>query len=183
MNTKAAINLTLKVVGVAGLAGVTIVAPNALQGLDLLLKKSSVEISNQQRVLNELRRQGLVHITASGDQFSYVLTPAGAHRLQQVVIDEIDIPRPAKWDRRWRLVTFDIPVKQSKARKHFTDQLQSLGFFMLQRSMWVYPFECFTQVEQIAGHYNVLRHCSFMEIEKLDDLSTRRLVRHFQSVL
>ena len=183
MNTKSAVNASLKVIGLAGLAGVTIVAPNALQGLNLLLKKSPARSGDQQRILNELRRQGLVHIGQDDDYISYALTPAGAHRLQQVVIDEIDIPHPNKWDHRWRLITFDVPVGQSKARKHFTDHLHNLNFMMLQRSMWVYPYPCFIQLEQVAGHYNVLRYCSFMEVEKLDERSTRQLVRHFQSIL
>ena len=183
MNTKGSINIALKIIGVVGLTGITIVAPNALQGLNLLLKKSPTRIHDTQRILNELRRQGLVHITQDSDQLSFALTPAGAHRLQQVVVDELRIARPKKWDSHWRLVTFDIPVKQSKARKHLTDHLQDLGFFMLQRSLWVHPFPCFDLVEQIAGHYNVLRHCSFVEIYRLDDVSTKRLARHFQTIL
>ena len=183
MTTTRAINLTLKVLGTAGLVGVSVVAPNALQGLSVLLKKSPVAHAKHQTILNELRRQGLVHVLQNQDELHYTLTPAGIYRLQKVIVDEISIPTQRQWDKQWRVVTFDVPIKQSKARAYFTAQLKDLGFMMLQKSMWVHPFPCFDQIEQIAAHYNVLRYCSFMEVKKLDELSSKRLSRYFQSII
>lgn len=183
MKTKQAINIALQVLGVAGLVGIVIVAPNALQGLAPLLKKTSIKDSDYARLLKELKRQGLVYITQSGGEIHYTLTPAGAYRLQEMVVDELVIPRPSKWDKRWRLVTFDIPVAQSRSRQKFVGKLQTLNFTMLQKSLWVYPFPCFDQIEQLAGHYNVFRYCNLMEVDRLDEVATRKLLRHFQSVL
>ncbi len=183
MKTKRVIDIALQVLGVAGLTGIRVMAPNALQGLAPFLKKTSIEESDYARLLKELKRQGLVHVTQSGDEVHYTLTPAGAYRLQEVIVDELVIPRPSKWDKHWRLVAFDIPVAQSRSRQKFVDKLQALNFTMLQKSLWAYPFPCFDQIEQLAGHYNVLRYCSLMEIDRLDELATRKLLRHFQSVL
>lgn len=183
MSTKRTINIALRVLGVAGLAGITIIAPNALQGLGPLLKRTSVKDSDYARLLKELRRQGLVHITQSVDEVHYTLTPAGAYRLQEIIVDELVIPRPSKWDRRWRLVAFDIPIVQSRSRQKFVDKLRALNFIMLQKSLWVHPFPCFDQIEQLAGYYNVFRYCSLMEIDRLDELAARKLLRHFQNVL
>ena len=180
---KPIINTSLKVLGVYGLAGITIVVPNALQGLAPLLRKTSIKQSDHSRLLRELRRQGLVHIAQSSGEVHYSLTPAGAYRLQEVVVEEIIIPRSYEWDKRWRLVGFDIPVKQTRKRQLFVEKLQGLGFYMHQKSLWVYPFPCFEQVEQLAGHYNVFRYCTLMEISRLDELSTRKLVRHFDSLI
>lgn len=184
MTTRETINGTLRVLGVAGFTGIVIVAPNATQGLSILLRRSAVKPDNYGRLLMELKRRGLVYIVAGDDNdYRYSLTPAGAHRLQKLGIDELNIPAPRKWDRKWRLVSFDIPVKQSRQRAYLTGHLQTLGFVMLQRSMWVHPFPCFEQIEKIAGYYNLLRYCSFMEIERLDSLSTKRLLKHFGQIL
>ncbi|HVO86703.1 MAG TPA: hypothetical protein VMT23_03185 [Candidatus Binatia bacterium] len=179
MRTKEAVNAALKIVGAAGLDTTVVAAPNALQGFGILLKKSPVPKADYEKVLNELRRQELVIISRDEDGMSYGLTPAGAHRLQQVIIDELEVKVPAKWDKKWRLVTFDIPVRHSKQRAAFTHRLQSMGFMMLQKSIWVHPAPCFETIEQLAGHYNLLRYCSFAELSKVDDLSARRLKRHF----
>lgn len=183
MRTKKAIDAALTVLGVAGLTGITIVAPNALQGLAPLLKKTSIKDLDHARLLKEFKRQRLVYITQRGSEIHYTLTPAGAYRLQEVAVNELTIPRPSKWDKHWRLVAFDIPIAQSRSRQKFVNGLQALNFAMLQRSLWVHPFPCFDQIEQLAGHYNVLRYSSLMEIDRLDGLSNQKLLRHFQNIL
>ncbi len=183
MSTKDGIKIALKLIGLAGLTGMVIVAPNAIQGLNLLIKKSPAKKANPERILAELKRQGLVHITIEEDEIHYTLTPAGASRLQKIMIDEISIPRPKKWDKKWRMVSFDIPVRYSKQRAHFTEQLQNLGLAMVHKSLWAYPFPCFTELEQLAGYYNVLRFCKFLEISQTDSLTARQLLRRFDSFI
>jgi hypothetical protein len=183
MSTRDGINTALKQIGTAGFAGVVITAPNAVQALSLLLKKSKVQNSNNEKIMKELKRQSLVHITQTDQEFKLTITPAGAHRLQQVIIDELRVPKPQKWDHKWRMVAFDVPIRQSKERAQFTSKLQGLGFKMIQKSMWAHPFPCFEIIEQLAGHYNLARYCTLFEIDRLDDLSAQKLVRHFNKLL
>lgn len=183
MTTKQSINTTLKLIGIAGFSGIIVSAPNSLMALKQILKKSPVRLSSPERILAELKRQGLVDVSNDANHWHFTLSPAGIHRLQQVIIDEVTIPRPAVWDGKWRLVAFDVPTSQSKQRKYFTAHLQRMDFHMLQKSMWVHPFPCFEQIEQVAGHYNLLRYCTLVEINRLDELSTKRLLRHFSLLL
>lgn len=44
-----------------------------------------------------------------------------------------------KWDRKWRIVTFDIPVKFRVKRDRLRRKLKELGFGMLQQSIWISP--------------------------------------------
>lgn len=183
LGMKQSINAALFVIGMAGLNGMVIVAPNALQGLAPLLGKTGIKQTDYSKLLKELRRQGLVDITKYKDQVCYTITPAGAYRLQAVIIDNLAIPSPAKWDKKWRLVAFDIPNGKSRSRKKFVIKLQDLGFTMLQKSLWVHPFPCFEQVEHIAGHYNVLRYCSLMEVGRLDEIATKKLLRSYPGLI
>lgn len=184
MQTKRAINAALKLLGETGLAGITIAAPNDLQAFDIFLRKNSkTKIFDHQKTLYELKRQSLVHASQSGNKITFAITPAGIHRLQRHIIEELEIPRPKSWDKKWRLVTFDIPTRQSRQRALFTKQLGSLGFYMLQRSIWVHPYPCFNQIEQVAGHFNVLRYCALAEASTIDKHSQRRLLRRFEPLL
>lgn len=186
MTTRDGINLALKIIGLTGLEETIVVAPNDLQAINVLLRKKSNKTQNlpEDRILRELKRQCLVEISSLQDgQFSFALTLIGAKRLQQVIIDELTIPTPKKWDSKWRIVSFDIPVKSSKQRLYFTRHLRAMGFMMLQRSLWIHPFSCFDVIEQLAGYYNVLRYCSFFEVSKVDNLSARRLLRRFEPLL
>ncbi len=165
------------------MAGMVLVAPNATQAISLFLRKTPAPKASHERILAELKRQGLVYISKDDDKIHFNLTNKGARRLQNLVISEIRIPIPKKWDKKWRVVTFDVPVKFNRSRQYFTAHLQSIGFFRLQKSLWIYPFPCFAELEQIAGHYNLLRYCDLFEITKMNELSTRRLLRHFNQLL
>lgn len=48
-----------------------------------------------------------------------------------------------KWDGKWRIVTFDIPIKKRNLRDNLRRKLKELGFGMLQQSIWVsaHPIE------------------------------------------
>jgi len=43
------------------------------------------------------------------------------------------------WDGRWRLVLFDLPMRQAAARNRLRDFLRQSGFGCLQGSVWVSP--------------------------------------------
>jgi hypothetical protein len=183
MSTRDGINTALKQIGTAGFAGVVIAAPNAVQALGILLESAKVQDSSYEITIKELKRQSLVHIKQTDHEYKLTITPAGAHRLQQVIIDELTILKPQEWDHKWRMVAFDVPLRQSKERAQFTSKLQGLGFKMIQKSMWAHPFPCFEIIEQLAGHYNLARYCTLFEIDRLDDLSAQKLVRHFNKLL
>lgn len=177
------INEALKIIGSSGFSGLNLAAPSASRGLTLLLNRSPVQQVNASRLLYDLKRQALIDVASQAGRIRYTLTPAGAYRLQELTIDEICITRPKKWDKKWRLVAFDVPVKQSRQRQKFVKKLQALNFFMLQKSLWVHPFPCSSEVEEIASHYNVLRHCSLMEIVQTDKASARKLRHHFRQIV
>lgn len=44
------------------------------------------------------------------------------------------------WDRRWRLVIFDIPESKRKLRDQFRNFLRQLGFGQLKSSVWLSPW-------------------------------------------
>lgn len=43
------------------------------------------------------------------------------------------------WDRKWRLILFDIPEQDSTKRRQLTRSLVSSGFGCLQKSVWIAP--------------------------------------------
>ncbi len=183
MTTRDGVNAGLKAIGLGGLSGVSVRAPGVTQGLDILLSKTCRGKNYlPQRIINEFKRQGLVHVTAHEDRISYTLTPAGAYRLQKLTMDELTIDTPKKWDKKWRGVTFDVPVQFSKQRAAFVQRLHQLGFRMLQKSVWVYPYPSLDKVEKLAGYYNVLRYCTLFELDYVDEISQRRLMRHFKTI-
>ncbi len=73
------------------------------------------------------------------------------------------------WDKKWRIVIFDIPEKLKKVRESLRYQLKRLGFIELQHSVLVLPFECRNEIEYIVEFYNARRFIRFIEATFIDN--------------
>lgn len=74
------------------------------------------------------------------------LTEKGERYLTEYEEGRKELPRPEKWDGKYRILIFDIWEKHRHKRDALRDFLVRLGFLRLQDSVWVYPYEC----EEIA---------------------------------
>ena len=57
------------------------------------------------------------------------------------------------WDRKWRVLIFDIPENVRWKRDALREKLKELGFGMIQKSVWVSPHPFESDIRQfIKGH-------------------------------
>lgn len=179
MSTTSQINAFLKVIGRRGFDGVSVLANNNTAATAAIASRYKLSL-NAKKVASEVVRQNLVVIKPRDNHIKIQLTPAGAYRLQKVLIEEIQIKSPTKWDGKWRAITFDIPLASATNRMNFTNQLHRLGLKIAQKSVWVYPHKCFDEVKLVAEHYNVWRYCSYFEISATDPQTARKLASLFK---
>lgn len=77
------------------------------------------------------------------------LTEAGRKKALKYLVQEINPSPPKTWDHRWRLIIFDVPDKKKLSREFVREELKRIGFFKLQKSVFIYPFECKDEIEFI----------------------------------
>ncbi len=65
------------------------------------------------------------------------------------------IKKPQHWDGMWRVVLFDIPERQRKAREALRTDLKQLGLRELQKSVFVHPYPCGDEVDFIIELYQL----------------------------
>lgn len=53
-----------------------------------------------------------------------------------------------QWDKRWRLVVFDIPEKRKQIRDNLRKKLKQLGFGMWQKSVYVTPHDVMREMNE-----------------------------------
>ncbi len=94
-----------------------------------------------------------------------VLTKKGEKRALKFQIDEIKIEKPEKWDGKWRMVIFDIPEKKKRAREALRNKLKELGFKDLQKSVFVFPYECEDEIDFIVEVFEIRRFVKFMRVD------------------
>lgn len=180
MSTKDLINGALKTIGASGLMGIAIAAPNMAAALDMYgVFSPQTDPQKRRRCLMELKRQHLVISSQEGSNLRIQLSVKGIHRLQKIQIDELVILPQKKWDKAWRMVMFDIPVRRNESRYILLSQLRRLGFVMIQRSLWLHPYPCFDVIEQIVAYANLQPFVSIAELSRLDEHSTKRLLKHY----
>ena len=89
-----------------------------------------------------LRKKGLIEFRVQHGRKIMDLTVAGRAEVQRMERFGGTLPRPRRWDGRWRIVVFDIPERRRQLRDRLRDLVRSLGFYRLQQSVWVYPYDC-----------------------------------------
>ena len=99
----------------------------------------------------------------------YVITPKGLIKLNEYKIEKLMISKPKKWDNIWRIITFDIPEEKKYARKALNKKIKELGFVMLQKSVFVYPYPCEKEFDQIGDFFDVKENIIFIEAKNISN--------------
>lgn len=118
-----------------------------------------------------LKSRKFIEIIEEGDEtFKVQLTNKGKKRVKEFCFDALEIKKPAKWDKKWRVLIFDIPTKPKiyhQAREALRRKIKDLGFYQMQKSTWVYPYECEDEILFIAELFQVQKHIEILTVEKL----------------
>lgn len=94
-----------------------------------------------------LKRHGLLNVRFKNNQMYISLTADGKKRVGKDDIDSLAILSPKRWDGQWRILLFDVPSRERTKREALRGKLIELGFTMIQKSVWVHPYECSNEVQ------------------------------------
>ena len=130
------------------------------------------------QAIKRLRNQKIICIreNKNGDK-TIILTDSGKIRLLRYNIDEITIDQPKEWDKKWRIVIFDIPEDKRMARNLLRGVLKRLGFLHLQHSVWVYPYPCKREIDFVSISFGVGKFILYFETDYLENQIF--LINHF----
>jgi len=102
-----------------------------------------------------LQKQGCIRIENKGHQIYISLTEKGRKKAGIFQINDLKINKPKEWDRKWRLIIFDISELKRIYRESFRGKLKDLGFTPLQKSVWIYPFDCSAEIELLRDFFGL----------------------------
>lgn len=131
-------------------------------------KRKEAQFKYQARTaLGRLERQGLIYFEfRNGKQYARptregekLLALSGRYAAQQ----------SKRWDKRWRIILFDIPERRRKVRDALRRFMTDYGFVRLQDSAWVYPHDCEDIVELAKAHFRLGTSVLYMIVENIDD--------------
>ena len=120
--------------------------------------------------LIRLSRKGLVaFVIKDGRKFAR-LTPAGSQRLKlEQEKAALLLQRKKRWDKRWRVIIFDIPERRRGVRSRLRAIMQECGFVRLQDSVWVYPHDCEDLTVLMKAELKTGSSILYMVVEKIEN--------------
>ncbi|KKP67925.1 MAG: Repressor in ring oxydation complex/ phenylacetic acid degradation pathway related protein (PaaX) [Candidatus Moranbacteria bacterium GW2011_GWE1_35_17] len=85
--------------------------------------------------------------------------------------------KPKKWDKKWRIVIFDIPEDDRIFRRILRQHLRALSFFKLQQSVFVSPYPCEKVIADLTCIYSANKYVKIIIAIKIDD--EKKIKKHF----
>ncbi|OGE74129.1 MAG: hypothetical protein A3I07_00200 [Candidatus Doudnabacteria bacterium RIFCSPLOWO2_02_FULL_42_9] len=161
--------IILASIAVTGGVFVFAALPGLAEAFAPYLKKQRYLNSGQlKKSLNKLAIGGFVGITQDGNKTVLKLTKAGMQKVLTFKLDDMQIKRQKRWDRKWRIVMFDIPEKFKQKRDALVQKLGEIGFIRIQKSVWICPFPCEDEIFFIAELYEVREYLRMITAEDID---------------
>ncbi len=172
-----ATKIALAVLAMGGIIIVGAMAPNIFQTFGKFRRARKYSPQQLRSGIYTLNRQGCVEIIKEeNNKITIKLTNRGKKRIREFSTENISIPKPKNWDKKWRIVMFDIPIKFNKARGALRNKLKDLNFYQLQKSVWAYPYHCEDEILFLA---NIFQIEPFIEIFTADELLHEDNIRKF----
>lgn len=157
-------------VGAVGVLSIMLVAPNVFKALKMFGIKPERFNDKVRRATTRLIEKGYLVTEKNDGKTTLHLSEKGERILEEIELKgKTQTQRNKRWDKRWRLVVFDIPEKRRKVRNALRDMIISLGFVKIQNSVWVYPYDCEELVTLLKVDLRLHREVLYAIVEKIEN--------------
>ncbi|PIP27921.1 MAG: hypothetical protein COX29_03920 [Candidatus Moranbacteria bacterium CG23_combo_of_CG06-09_8_20_14_all_35_22] len=156
-------NLTKKIIlGVLLAGGIIIASTNPKFGQKIipeiikLIKykyKNKKEKNKISSIFYRLKKNNLIDVEFRGKQIFVSLTEEGKKKAGKYQIDNLEIKKDKEWDKKWRVLIFDVKEKDKSKREALRGKIIELGLYQLQRSVWVCPYNFLREIEILRGFF------------------------------
>lgn len=177
LETSQIVDMIIKFGSTGTVLAVGLVAPNLIQVLDEPMQKLYKHLDQRQRereamrIIRNMKAQGYL----AGDyEHGLTLTKKAQKRFHKITLAEAIISPQEVWDKKWRIIMYDIPQKNAQARKLLSKLLRQMGCFQLQKSVWITPFPCLELIENIAAQLEVSHYVSYFDTEHINNAGVLR---------
>src|SRR3989339_239988 len=129
--------------------------------------KRKTRIKNLEKIiLGTVATAGLLSVALLAPNALQALKLLGwkPHRRQR----EYKLPHPKCWDKKWRVLIFDIPEKRKYLREKIRNTLGAIGFSQLQKSVWVYPYDCEDLIALLKADFKVGKDVLYVIADKIE---------------
>jgi len=128
------------------------------------------------RALERLKRNKVIILSEEYGKFKIELTDKGKRIVKEIQLEDMKIEKPDIWDKKWRMVIFDIPEKyKRRARDVLREKLQKMNFYQLQKSVWVCPYPCEKEIQFLCEFFEITPYVNLVLADNIyNDIKLRK---------
>lgn len=156
----------LQTIAVAGVLSIGLVAPNvigAMAKMGIVTNRRQKEYVSSSA--SKMAKKGLLKYNGK----FYELTSFGKERLRRWEFADFKLNKPRKWDRKWRIIIFDIPEKKRVVRNQITLLFRQAGIRRLQDSVWIYPYDYEDIVTLLKIDFGIGKYLLYLIVDELEN--------------
>lgn len=128
--------------------------------------------------VERLEACGYVGRTRKNGETTFFVTKEGKRALRQVYeYSSRAITRQEKWDGVWRVIAYDFPEKERSARDALRYVLGKSHFLQIQKSVWIFPYDCSLLSGLLSNNTVIRTHTIFMKVANISSESAHK--KHF----
>lgn len=175
----------LGLVAVGGMLTLAAAAPNAVQLIGYLPgvkgKKKWRDVEDEiTKAVYYLKKQQYIELTPAAGDYKIKITQRGREKIQKFNIKSVQVPSQGKWDGKWWVTIADVPINERSKADYLRQKFRDLGFYPLQKTVWVYPYDPRDQVDFISAYYKLDKFLTFFEADLLDPEDENDLLKFFK---
>lgn len=123
--------------------------------------------------IKRLEKQKLISWKEKDGELQLSLEEKGKKRMLQYKMDALALKETGRWDKLWRVIIFDIPEANRKAREFFREKLKVLGFQQLQKSVFVTRLECKDEIDFLRHSLEISPYVSYILAKDISSLEKK----------
>lgn len=142
------------------------------------LKRQQWEKAKKRGVLRatirRLEKQQLVLWKEVDGELRLTLEEAGKKKILQYQIETLRLRETARgWDGFWRVIIFDVPESQRAARDLLRKKLKELGFYQLQKSVFLTRYECKDEIDFLRHALEIAPHVLYIQAKDISGIEKK----------
>jgi DNA-binding transcriptional regulator PaaX len=170
-------NLTrdiLECVILFGVISVAATSPYFLYNImKIIMKSSKLDKTQRQKFRSAfycLKRNNMIFLEKDGHDIRIFATKKGEAKFKKYKFSNLKIKIPRKWDKKFRIISFDIPNSRGIQRNAFRAKLKELGFYSTQKSVWIHPYNCIEEIKVLMEFLGLTdKQVQIFTAEKIED--------------
>ena len=129
------------------------------------IKKEKIQEWRIKQAIKDLSKMNYIKIDKNNKKV-YVIDKGALELLKFKILRS----RP-EWDKKWRMIIFDIPENRRHQRDFLRKRLKWLGFKELQKSVWIFPYDIRKETEELLTicNFGSQGDIRFLTVEKMEN--------------